>query len=278
MDVKKTEILANQIRLETLKIVGSLGFGHVGGSMDIADLMAVLYGEVMKYDTKNPRWEGRDWCVLSKGHAGPVAYATFGIMGFYPMEEAYTLNKPHTKFPSHTDRQLTKGVDLTTGSLGQGVSTAMGVAKAMKIDQKDNKVYVVVGDGEADEGQVWEGLHFAMAHKLDNVVVFIDNNGYQLDGKTSDVLDHGSLAKKTEGFGLHTQEVDGHDVNAIYQAIQTAHNTKGVPSAIILNTEKGKGAIFAEKTREHSSQPKPEMWAEAIAVAQKAYDESKGEG
>ena len=123
MDVKKCNVLAAEIRLETLKVIHSRGFGHVGGSMDLADLMAVLYGEVMKFDPKNPRWEDRDWLVLSKGHAGPVAYATFGLMGFYPMEEAYTLNQPHTKFPSHTDRKLTPGVDLTTGSLGQGAST-----------------------------------------------------------------------------------------------------------------------------------------------------------
>ncbi len=275
MDAKKTKTLACEIRLETLKIIGSLGFGHVGGSMDLADLMAVLYGDVMKFDPKNPRWEGRDWCVLSKGHAGPVAYATFGIMGFYPLEEAYTLNKPHTKFPSHTDRKLTPGVDLTTGSLGQGMSTAVGVAKAMKIDQKDNQVYVVVGDGEADEGQIWEGFHFAVAHKLDNLLVFVDENGYQLDGKTDDVLAHGSLTKKVQGFGVHTQEVDGHDVEAIYKAIQTAQSTKGVPSAIVLKTHKGKGALFAETTCEHSSQPKPEQWKEAIALAQKAYDDCK---
>ena len=134
MDAKKCSVLAAEIRLETLKVIHSRGFGHVGGSMDLADLMAVLYGEVMKFDPKNPRWEDRDWLVLSKGHAGPVAYATFGLMGFYPLEEAYTLNQPHTKFPSHTDRKLTPGVDLTTGSLGQGASTAAGAALGNKID------------------------------------------------------------------------------------------------------------------------------------------------
>ena len=166
MNEKNCKVLAAQIRLETLKVIHSRGFGHVGGSMDLADLMAVLYGEVMKFDPKNPRWEDRDWLVLSKGHAGPVAYATFGIMGYYPMEEAYTLNHPHTKFPSHTDRKLTPGVDLTTGSLGQGVSTAVGAALGNKIDGRTNHVFCVVGDGEADEGQVWEGFHFAYAHKL----------------------------------------------------------------------------------------------------------------
>ena len=275
MNEKNVKVLAAEIRLETLKVIHSRGFGHVGGSMDLADLMAVLYGEVMKFDPKNPRWEDRDWLVLSKGHAGPVAYATFGLMGFYPMEEAYTLNKPHTKFPSHTDRKLTPGVDLTTGSLGQGVSTATGAALGNKIDGRDNHVFCVIGDGEADEGQVWEGLHFAYAHKLDNIIYFIDNNGYQLDGPTDDILAHGSLAKKAEAFGLYTQEIDGHDVKAIYDAIQNAYAKKGVPSCIVLDTCKGKGATFAEPKHDHSSQPNEEQWAEALAAAEKALEDAK---
>lgn len=272
---KELTILAEQIRLETLKVIHSRGFGHVGGSVDLAEVMAVLYGKVMKFDPKNPRWEDRDWLVMSKGHAGPVAYATYGLMGFYPLEEAYTLNHPHTKFPSHTDRKLTPGVDLTTGSLGQGVSTAMGAAMGNKIDGRDNHVFVVVGDGEADEGQVWEGFHFAYAHKLDNVVVFIDNNGYQLDGATKDILDHGSLAKKAEAFGLYTQEIDGHDIEAIDTAIANAYAKKGVPSCIVLNTCKGKGVTFAEPKHDHSSQPKEEQWVEALEAAQKALDAAK---
>ena len=275
MNEKKLKVLAAQIRLETLKVIHSRGFGHVGGSMDLADLMAVLYGEVMKVDPKNPRWVDRDWLVLSKGHAGPVAYATFGLMGFYPMEEAYTLNQPGTKFPSHTDRKLTPGVDLTTGSLGQGVSTATGAALGNKIDGRDNYVYCVVSDGEADEGQVWEGFHFACAHKLDNIIYFIDNNGYQLDGKTDDILAHGDMAKKVAGFGLHTQEIDGHDVKAIYEAIVVAKSTKGVPSCIVLTTCKGKGATFAEPKHDHSSQPKEEQWQEAIAASEKELEAIK---
>lgn len=270
MDVKKTKLLAAQIRLETLKVIRSRGFGHVGGSMDLADLMAVLYGEVMRYDPQNPRWEDRDWLVMSKGHAGPVVYATLGLMGYYPMEEAYTLNHPATRFPSHTDRLLTPGVDLTTGSLGQGVSTATGAALANRIDRRDNRVFCVIGDGEADEGQVWEALHFAYAHKLDNIVYFFDNNGYQLDGPTAAILDHGSLARKAEGFGLYTQVIDGHDVEAIYKAIENAYHKKGVPSCIVLNTSKGKGATFAEPKHDHSSQPTPQQWEEAIAAAEEA--------
>ena len=275
MNEKKLKVLAAQIRLETLKVIHSRGFGHVGGSMDLADLMAVLYGEVMKYDPKNPRWEDRDWMVLSKGHAGPVACATFGLMGFYPMKEAYTLNQPGTKFPSHTDRKLTPGVDLTTGSLGQGASTATGAALGNRIDERDSYVYCVIGDGEADEGQVWEAFHFAYAHKLDNIIYFIDNNGSQLDGATNDILAHGDMAKKVAGFGLHTQEIDGHDITAIYNAINAAKAAKGVPSCIVLDTCKGKGATFAEVNHEHSSQPKEEQWAEAIKAAEKALEEAK---
>lgn len=270
MDTKRIEKLAAQIRLETLRVIHSRGFGHVGGSMDLADLMAVLYGEVMHFDPKDPRDPDRDWLVLSKGHAGPVAYATFGLMGYYPMAEAYTLNQPHTKFPSHTDRKLTPGVDLTTGSLGQGVSSAVGAALGNRIDGRKNHVFCVIGDGEADEGQVWEAFHFAYAHKLDNIVFIIDENEYQLDGPTKDILDHGSLAKKAAGFGLHTLEIDGHDIPAIYEAIMSAYATKGVPTCIVMHTIKGKGATFAEPKREHSSQPSEEQWQEALAASEKA--------
>jgi len=262
------QILAEQIRLETAKIIHALGFGHVGGSVDLSEVMAVLYGKVMKYDPKNPRWEDRDWFVMSKGHAGPVSYATLGLMGFYPVEEAYSLNRGGSHFPSHTDRKLTPGVDLTTGSLGQGISTAVGAALGNKIDGRDNHVFVMVGDGEADEGQVWEALHFAYAHKLDNLVVFIDNNGYQLDGPTKEVLDHGSIAKKVEAFGLYTQEIDGHDIEQIDQAILNACSEKGRPSCIVLDTIKGKGITFAEPIRAHSSQPTEEQWQEALAAAE----------
>ena len=154
--MQELRVFAQEIRVETLKTVGSLGFGHVPGAMSVIDALAVLYGEVMKVDPKNPHWEDRDWCVLSKGHAGPAMYATLGLKGFYPVEEAYTLNQPHTNFPSHTDRTKTPGVDLTTGSLGQGMSTATGAALGNKLDGRDNHVFVFVGDGECDEGQVWE--------------------------------------------------------------------------------------------------------------------------
>lgn len=270
MNEKELRILAAKIRLETLRVIHSRGFGHVGGSMDLADLMAVLYGSEMRFDPANPRWPDRDWLVLSKGHAGPVAYATFGLVGYYPIEEAYTLNQPHTRFPSHTDRKLTPGVDLTTGSLGQGASTAAGAALGNKVDGRDSRVFCVIGDGEADEGQVWEAFHFAFAHKLDNLVYIIDDNGYQLDGTTAEVLDHGDLAEKAASFGLYTQVIDGHDIEAIQQALKNADNKEGVPSCIVLKTSKGKGATFAEVNHEHSSQPSEEKWQEALKASEEA--------
>lgn len=270
--LSQLKLFAQQIRLETLKIIASLGSGHLGGSMSIVDALAVLYGKVMRIDPNNPRWEGRDWCVLSKGHAGPAMYATLGLKGYYPVDQAYTLNQPHTRFPSHTDRQKTPGVDLTTGSLGQGISTATGAALGHKLDGKDNRVYVIIGDGEADEGQVWEAAQFAAHYKLDNLTCLVDDNGYQLDGACESVMSHGKgIAAKFSAFGWHTIELaDGNEVGAIADALEQAQATKDVPTCIVLHTLKGKGALFAEGTGAHSSQLSKEQWAQAIAHAEHA--------
>ena len=267
---QELEVFAEEIRVETLKVIHSRGFGHVGGSMSLADLMAVLYGEVMKVDPKNPRWEDRDWFVLSKGHGGPVMYATLGLKGYYPIEEAYTLNQPHTKFPSHTDRRMTPGVDLTTGSLGQGMSEAVGAALGNKVQGRDSHVFVVVGDGEADEGQVWEGTQFAAHYKLDNLICFVDDNKRQLDGTCDEIKSHGKgLGAKFDAFGWNViNVVDGNDVEQIYDAITKAYETEGIPTCIVLNTIKGKGATFAEPIGAHSSQPSEDEWTEAIKAAE----------
>ena len=231
----------------------------------------------MNVDPKNPQWEDRDYFVMSKGHAGPALYAALALKGYFPVEQLLTINTNGTRLPSHPDRNSTTGVDMSTGSLGQGASTATGAALGNKIDGRDSHVFCVIGDGEADEGQVWEAFHFAYAHKLDNIIYFIDNNGYQLDGPTADILDHGNIAKKAESFGLYTQEIDGHDVKAIYDAIQNAYAKKGVPSCIVLNTVKGKGATFADGTGAHSSQPSKEQWDEAIAYAESKLAEIKAQ-
>lgn len=275
----RLRVLAAEIRLETLKIIASRGFGHVGGSMSMADAMAVLYGEVMRIDPKHPRWEGRDWFVLSKGHGGPVMYATLGLMGYYPIESAYTLNQPGTQFPSHTDRNKTPGVDLTTGSLGQGMSEAVGAAIGNRIQGRDSRVFVAIGDGEADEGQIWEAAQFAAHYKLDHLICLVDDNKRQLDGAVEDVMGHGKgIGAKFDAFGWNVIDVaDGNDVEQIYDAIMRACACQGKPSCLILNTVKGKGATFAEPTGAHSSQPTPEQWEEAIAAAQAALEAVKHE-
>lgn len=270
--MQELRVFAAEIRLETLKIIGSRGFGHVGGSMSMADAMAVLYGAVMNVDPSNPRWEGRDWFILSKGHGGPVMYATLGLKGYYPMENAYTLNQPNTKFPSHTDRTMTPGVDLTTGSLGQGMSEAVGAALGSKVQGKTNHVFVAVGDGECDEGQIWEAAQFAAHYKLDNLICLVDDNKRQLDGMVADVMSHGKgIAAKFDAFGWNVINLeDGNDVEAIYDAVQAAYEVKGQPTCIVLNTVKGKGATFAEPSGAHSSQPTQEQWDEAIAASEAA--------
>ena len=272
-------VFAAEIRLQTLKIIGSRGFGHVGGSMSIADALAVLYGDVLNVDPKNPKWEDRDWCVLSKGHGGPAMYAALGLKGYYPVEDAYQLNQPHTSFPSHTDRTKTPGVDLTTGSLGQGISEAVGAALGNKMQDRDNRVYVFIGDGEADEGQVWEAAEFAAHYKLDNLTLFVDDNGLQLDGPTAQVMSHGKgLAAKFDAFGWNVIDLkDGNDVEAIYDAVEAAKGVKGAPTAIVLHTVKGKGAFFAESSGAHSSQPSKEDWDKAIAEAEAALAAIKNE-
>ncbi len=240
-DLLELQRFAAEIRLETLKEVATRGFGHLAGSLSVVDLLAILYGKEMRYDPKNPQWDGRDILVMSKGHAGPAVYATLALKGFMPMEMLKTLNQPGTKLPSHCDRKLTPGIDMTTGSLGQGTSTAMGMALGYKLDGKDNRVYLVVGDGECNEGQVWEAALFAAQQKLDNLILFVDYNGKQLDGYTDDILALGDIDKKFAEFGFNTQRVNGNDIAELSAAITAAQQVKGQPSCIVMNTIKGKG-------------------------------------
>ena len=244
---KELEIFAAQIRLETFKELATLGFGHVGGAMSIADVLAVLYGDVMNIDPNNKDWEERDYFSLSKGHAGPALYATLALKGFFPTEMLKTLNQNGTKLPSHCSRAHTPGVDLTTGSLGQGISTAVGTALASRVLGGENYAYCIVGDGECDEGQVWEAALFAAHQKLDNFVLFVDANKKQLDGDVADICDLNSIEEKFRAFNWHVQSVDGHDVGEIGDAVELAKAWKGQPSVIVLNTVKGKGCELAEK-------------------------------
>lgn len=278
--MQELRVFAEQIRLETLRIIGSLGFGHVGGSMSMVEAMAVLYGAEMKVDPANPRWEGRDWFVLSKGHAGPVMYAALGLKGYYPVSDAYRLNQAGTHFPSHTDRNLTAGVDLTAGSLGQGIGEAVGAALGLKIQGRDSRVYVAVGDGECDEGAVWEAAQFAVHYGLSNLVCLVDDNKRQLDGPVEEVMSQGQgIGAKFSAFGWKTLEVEeGNDVEAVYDALEQARECYGAPTCIILHTVKGKGASFAEPTGAHSSQPTREEWKEALTEAEARYEKIRAQG
>lgn len=246
--------IANEIRALTLKCVASLGSGHIGGSLSIVDVLTELYYKHMNIDPQKPKMENRDRLVVSKGHAGPAVYATLAHKGYFPVEELSTLNKFGTKLPSHCDMNLTTGIDMTTGSLGQGISCAAGLALASKIANDNARIYCIIGDGESQEGEVWEAAMFAYQQKLDNLIVFLDCNKLQLDDylvKINDLIDP---QKKWESFGFYTQTINGHDFTQIDQAIVNAKNNKGMPSMIILNTIKGKGAKFVEEatTGNHS--------------------------
>ncbi len=273
--MKELKVFAARIRLETLKIIASFGRGHVGGSLSLADALAVLYGSVMKIDPVRPRWEERDWCVLSKGHAGPALYAALGLKGYFPNEKAYNLNWENTDFPSHADRNKTIGVDLTTGSLGQGFSEAAGVALGNRLKKIDSRVFVFVGDGEADEGEIWEAAQFAAHYHLDHLIALVDCNGRQLDGSCDEVMSHPlGLGVKFAAFGWRVLEVeDGNDVEQIYDALAEACRYDGRPTALILHTLKGKGISFAEESGAHSSTLTPAQWQAAIAESEERLAE-----
>ena len=248
-EIMDLQAKAKRIRYLTMDCIGTLGVGHVGGSLSIAEVLAVLYTNAMNVDPKNPKMEGRDRLVLSKGHAGPALYATLANEGFFPLEELHTLNKPGTNLPSHCDMRRTPGIDMTTGSLGQGFSCAVGVAIGSKVKKDNATIYAIVGDGESDEGLIWEAGMTAAQYKLDNLIAFTDYNRMQIDGTTDEVIGFIDLKAKWESFGFTVYSIDGHDVEAIDAAIKLGKKNRGSgkPTMIILNTIKGKGVTYAEK-------------------------------
>lgn len=269
MDIsRKNELnaLAVQIRMALLEAIHSLGSGHIGGALSIADVLAVLYGSEMRVDPRNPQWPERDKLVVSKGHAGPAVYGTLAVKGFFPYEELKTLNRPHTRLPSHCDRNKTPGVDMTTGSLGQGTSLACGMAMGDKLKGRDSRTFLIVGDGESDEGQVWESFSFAAAKKLDNLVVLLDWNKRQLDGWTDDVMPMGDYVEKFRAFGFDTVKVDGNDVEALSEALAHTRTGNGKPFAIVMDTVKGYGIKdVAETVMNHSLPVSDEQYAKWMA-------------
>ena len=244
--LNQLEILAAKIRYDVLDMLQHRGYGHLGGSLSLVELMSVLYGKQMQYDATNPKWEQRDRVVLSKGHAGPVWYSALAESGFFDKEWLYTLNDGGTKLPSHPDRTKTPGVDMTTGSLGQGTSTAAGIATALKKSHIDRYVYLIVGDGELNEGQCWEEFQYIANYKLNNCIVIIDDNKRQLDGYTKDIMNPFDISKKMEAFGFFTQKVKGNDIEAIDDAINQAKEVKDKAVCIVLDTIKGQGVPYFE--------------------------------
>ena len=275
-ETKNLQRFALKIRIGILEALKARGFGHVGGSLSIADALAVLYGSVMRYDPKNPAWEQRDKLICSKGHAGPAVYAALALRGFFPYEQLVTLNQPHTNLPSHCDRNKTPGVDMTTGSLGQGTSLAVGMAMGDMLKGFDSRTFLIVGDGEANEGQVWEAAMFTAAKKITSLTWLIDNNKKQLDGYTKDVLNPFDFEEKFRSFGFEAISIDGNDVEQLENALTRRPMDK--PIAIILNTVKGKGVEEVENTMgNHSMTPPPEAFDRWLAeLHQKLEAAEKG--
>jgi transketolase len=246
-EVKELEAQAREIRKLTIDAIGYLGVGHIGGSLSIVDVLTILYWKHMEgTDPKNPAKRDRDQLILSKGHAGPALFSVLAAKGYFPTEWLHTLNQGGTRLPSHCDMVRTPGIDMTAGSLGQGISAAIGKALGNRLDKVDAKVYVIIGDGESNEGQVWEAAMCAAHYKLNNIIAFTDYNKMQIDGYTSDIMDLDDITSKWNGFGWYVQRVNGHDMEAMDAAISRAKGEACRPSMIVLDTIKGKGANFAE--------------------------------
>ena len=245
--VTELSIIANNVRKHALTAVYSAASGHPGGSLSVADVLTLLYFEVMNVDPKNPKMEDRDRFVLSKGHTAPALYGVLAEKGFFDREWLFTLNDGGTKLPSHPDRLKTPGVDMTTGSLGQGTSAAAGIATGFKMNKTDQYVYLIVGDGELNEGQCWEAFQYIAHYKLNHCVVIIDDNKKQLDGTTKEVMNPFSIENKMKAFGFYTQTVKGNDEEAIDEAINRAKNVKDQAVCIILDSIKGAGVPYFEQ-------------------------------
>ena len=257
---------AAQIRLDILEEVHAAASGHPGGSLSIAEIITYLYFVEMNVNPADPKWADRDRFVLSKGHTAPALYAALAEKGFFSREELKKLRHVDSFLQGHPDMKGTPGVDMSTGSLGLGISSACGMALAAKIDGKSYRTYTIVGDGESEEGQVWEAAMFAAHYKLDNLCVIFDWNGLQIDGPVAEVMNPTPHDKKLEAFGFHVISIDGHDWNAIEAAFNEAKTIKGKPTAIIAKTVKGKGVSFMEnQVGWHGSAPNDEQYAQAVA-------------
>ena len=271
MNNLELEKMANEIRKDIVTAVHSAKSGHPGGSLSSADIFTYLYFEEMNVDPANPKWEDRDRFVLSKGHVAPGLYSTLAEKGYFPKEDLKTLRHTGSYLQGHPDMKHIPGIDMSSGSLGQGVSVAVGMAAAGKYDKKDYRVYTLTGDGEIQEGQIWEAAMWAGHRKLDNLVVIVDNNNLQIDGSVEDVCSPSPIDKKFEAFNFHVINIDGNDFDQIRAAFKEARETKGMPTAIIAKTVKGKGVSFMENAAGwHGKAPNDEEYEIAMADLEKA--------
>ncbi len=261
---KEIKLKANEIRTLAIKMIYNAQSGHPGGSLSASDILSVLYFKVLNVDPKNPEWSKRDRFVMSKGHASAAYYASLALKGYFPINDLFTFRKLGSILQGHPTIHV-PGVDMTTGSLGQGFSTAIGMAIAGKLDKADYNIYVLIGDGEMDEGIVWEAMINAPHNNLDNLIAILDRNKYQLDGSTENILPLGDIESKIKAFGWEVQSINGHDIEEIYNAIKISQNKNGKPKMIVANTVKGKGVSFMENTHEfHGKAPNKEQYEKAI--------------
>ena len=274
MEKLELQKIANEVRKDIVTAVHAAKAGHPGGSLSAADLFTYLYFQEMNIDPKNPKMENRDRFVLSKGHTAPGLYSALANRGYFPVEELTTLRKLGSRLQGHPCMQDTPGVDMSSGSFGQGISAAAGMALSAKLDNRDFRVYTLLGDGEIQEGQVWEASMFAGFRKLDNLVVIVDNNGLQIDGPVDQVCSPYPIDKKFEAFNFHVINIDAHDFDQIRAAFKEARETKGMPTAIIAHSVKGKGVSFMENNVSwHGTAPNDEQYAVAMADLEKIDEE-----
>lgn len=265
MDIIDFEEKAKEIRRDIVKQVYCAKSGHLGGSLSIADIMTVLYFNELNIDEKNPKWENRDRLVLSKGHCTPALYACLAERGFFEKDKLETFRNINSNLQGHPDMNKVPGVDMSSGSLGQGLSVANGMAISAKLDKKDYRVYCILGDGEIEEGQVWEAAMTSNKYKLDNLCVIIDNNNLQIDGTIEKVMSSYPIDKKFEDFGFNVININGHDINEIIESFEKARNTKNMPTCIVAKTIKGKGVDFMENKAEwHGKAPSEEQFKIAM--------------
>jgi len=265
LSVPDLENTAKQLRRHVIKMIATAGSGHPGGSLSAADIVTALYFNIMRHDPENPQWSDRDRFVLSKGHAAPILYAALAECGYFPVEELSTLRKLGSRLQGHTDRVLTPGVEMSAGSLGQGLSFGIGMALAGRLDKRDYRVYVLLGDGECEEGQIWEAAMLAPHFQVDNLTAIVDHNGIQLDGSCCDIMGLEPLGDKWRAFNWHVIEIDGHDIAQVLRALKKAGEIKGKPTVIIAHTVKGKGVSFMENNVAfHGKAPNPEQTEQAL--------------